>query len=460
MIILIKKLARWADIDGPVLYGILARFWGLLAGPVTLLLVGTYFTQKIQGFYYTFASLLALQSFVELGLGTVIINFASHEKAHLNIGARGAITGDAAAFDRLRHLTRLALRWYGTGSVILVIGLSIGGFFFFSHSKDTSGVSWAAQWFSLCVLTGLTLVLVPIWSLLEGCNEVTQLYRFRLFQGMLSHITIWIAILLGANLWTGVFVSLVTVSFAVFFLWKNYLSFLKDLVLTKLGHQTLAWRTEILPMQWRIALSWVSGYFVFGLFNPVLFHYHGAEVAGQMGMTWAITGALWSIAAAWVHPKTARFGILIAQRQLDKLEHMLRRTTVAVVSVASLGATVIWIIVYALNRWHFPFALRMLPPLPTALFLCSTVLVVSSFPASTYLRAHKKEPLLLLSMASALLVGSSTWLLGKWYGAVGMAVGYLGINLVMIPLVWLIWYQCRAVWYRGANIKVFAAEHY
>lgn len=459
MINLLKKLTRWADIDRPVLYGILARMWGLMAGPITLFLIATHFTEKVQGYYYTFASLLALQSFVELGLGAVIINFASHERAHFNIGTRGIIVGNDMAIDRLRKLAHLALRWYGTGAIVLVAGLSVGGFLFFSRSGD-QGVSWAAQWLALSLLTGLTLLLVPIWSLLEGCNEVAQLYRFRFLQGMLSHVTIWGAVFLGAGLWTGSIVSLVTLVFAFFFLLKNYWCFLKTLVFVKPGVKTIEWRQDILPMQWRIAVSWVSGYFVFALFNPVLFHYHGAEVAGRMGMTWSITGALWSIAAAWVHPRTARFGILIAQRRLEELEHLLWRTTKSVVGVASLGATVIWIIVYLLYALHYPFSMRMLPPLPTALFLCATVVVVSAFPASTYLRAHKKEPLLLLSVASAILVGSSTWLLGKWYGPMGMAIGYLTINMVVVPLVWLTWYQCRAVWYLGARIRVFAAEHY
>ena len=38
-------------------------------------------------------------------------------------------------------------------------------------------------------------------------------------------------------------------------------------------------------MQWKIAISWTSGYLAFQLFTPLLFRYQNATVAGQMGMT-------------------------------------------------------------------------------------------------------------------------------------------------------------------------------
>ena len=44
---------------------------------------------------------------------------------------------------------------------------------------------------------------------------------------------------------------------------------------------TISYMKEIFPNQWKIALSWVSGYFIFHFFNPVLFA-EGPVVAGQM----------------------------------------------------------------------------------------------------------------------------------------------------------------------------------
>ena len=67
-------------------------------------------------------------------------------------------------------------------------------------------------------------------------------------------------------------------------------------------------------MQWRIAISWLAGYFVFQLFTPVLFHYHGAVVAGQMGMTLNVSNALLTTSLTLIAAKTPEFGKLIAGR--------------------------------------------------------------------------------------------------------------------------------------------------
>ena len=77
------RWARIAEIDRAVFVGLLNRMWSLIAGPISLVLIGFYFSPQVQGYYYTFATLLALQVFVELGIGAVIQQFASHEWAKL-----------------------------------------------------------------------------------------------------------------------------------------------------------------------------------------------------------------------------------------------------------------------------------------------------------------------------------------------------------------------------------------
>src|ERR1035437_9872245 len=72
------------------------------------------------------------------------------------------------------------------------------------------------------------------------------------------------------------------------------------------------YRAEIFPYQWKIALSWISGYFIFQLFNPVLFATEGAVVAGQMGMTLAALNGVQSLSMAWITTKVPLFSGLIA----------------------------------------------------------------------------------------------------------------------------------------------------
>ena len=73
------KLSRSLEIDRAVFFSIMEKVWTLPAGLVTALLIAAFFSPELQGYYYAFSSLLALQVFAELGLGTVLTCYASHE---------------------------------------------------------------------------------------------------------------------------------------------------------------------------------------------------------------------------------------------------------------------------------------------------------------------------------------------------------------------------------------------
>ncbi|MDD5108739.1 MAG: TIGR04372 family glycosyltransferase [Candidatus Omnitrophica bacterium] len=444
-----RKLLRKIEVDRAVLFGVLSKFWSVFAGPVTALLIVVKFTPEYQGYYYTFASLLALQVFVELGLGTVIIQFASHEWSKLGIDEGGNITGDKDALSRLRSLASITSKWYMVGAAIIALGLSVAGYMFFIKSHN-AGVNWVFPWFSLCFLTAVTICFIPVWALLEGCNQVSNVYTYRFFQGIITSLSVWVAIFIGAKLWAAS-ISVVSVLLcSVIFLGFRYRNFIKSLFLRNISGVRIDWRKEIFPMQWRIALSWITGYFVFSLFTPVLFRYHGPIIAGQFGMTWTIIGGIGAIAGSWLSPKIPQFGMLIARKEYQKLDQLFWRITKIFIFIILALSVFVWIAIYVLYQTANPFSQRILPPLPAGLFLIAQIISILSFPFSFYLRAHKKEPLLYFSVLLGVVTGLSTFILGKNFGINGMAFGYLIINIIFIPFVVLIWHNCRRFWH--ANI--------
>ncbi len=441
-----RSFARRVEMDRAVLYAVLARVWGFAAGPVTALLIAAKFTPTIQGFYYTFGSILALQVFAELGIGFAITQFASHEWANLRIGENGKITGDPDSLSRLASLAQIAVKWYSIVAFIVIAGLSISGYIFFSQAA-IQNVSWKLPWISLCVLTGINLLSVAIWSLLEGCNQVSNVYFYRFFQGLLGSLATWCAILLGADLWTASIMTFVGLIYAGIFLRRNYWGFFKSLLFIKPDGSRLNWKKDVLPFQWRIGLSWVSGYFAFSLFTPVLFHYHGPVIAGQMGMTWALVGAVSSIGGSWLGPRVPQFGMMVAQKRYAEMDRLFWRLMLIVTVITLSGAIVVWLLVLGLNHYNYFLAQRLLSPLPTALFLSAAIIQAASLPMSIYMRAHKKEPLLFLSVLGGILIGLSTWLLGKHYSALGMAVGYLAIYTMIFPMIVFVWQRCKKAWH-------------
>ena len=440
------RFSRWLEIDRAVFFAVLGKVWALPAGVVTILLIAALFSPEMQGYYYTFNAVLALQVFAELGLGTVITYFASHEWARLALDGRGRVVGDADALSRLRSLARFALKWYCVAGVVAVLALGSGGLAFFGAGGDAP-FSWKSPWIVLCVVTGLALAMTPIWALLEGCNQVAGVYTYRFVQSLALSLATWAAMTSGAGLWAASIGAAAGLLAAITLIGRRHGPFIAAIFLARPTGPRLMWRSELLPVQWRIALSWISGYFVVSLFTPVLFHYQGPVVAGQMGMTWALAGALMAVASSWVTPKAPRFGILIAQQNYQELDRLLWRITAVVLAVTGVGALGLWAVVLALSELYHPFANRLLAPAAAGYLLLATCIMSASLPMSTYLRAHKKEPLLALQLVGGLVTGVAIVVLGKHYSAEGMAIGYLAVTAVMTPSVAVIWRRRRAEWH-------------
>ena len=437
---------RWTGLDAAVLYGALARGWMLLAGPITLLFIARFMSPDMQGFYYTFASIVALQSFLELGFYLVIINFASHEWATLRLDEAGRISGDPIARSRLVSLGRLVFVWYGVLSALFVLIVGPAGFAFFSSSRP-AGVDWQGPWIGVVLLTGVMLWVLPLVSILEGCNQVAVVNRFRFKSAVVGNLALWTTLALGGGLWASVVWVAVNAGRDLILLLIRYRRFFESF-LTPPSQWRIAWRTEIWPMQWRLAVSGLVNYFMFSLFNPVMFRYHGAAVAGQMGMTWALASGVQSLALMWVYPKVPQAGMLIARREYDALDRFWLGVSFRSMAVTVLGLTAAWGAIAALNRFDVSLASRLLPPGPSAVLLLGVLVAQISQCMSAYLRAHKREPIAVMSVTSSLLIGALVWVLGKNYGPIGAAAAFLAVYAgVVLPWETMILRQCRAMWH-------------
>lgn len=442
----ITKLLKWMEVDRAVAFAVLSKVWSLFAGPVTLFFISIYLSPEVQGFFYTFLSLIALQSFVELGFYIVITQFASHEWANLKLDNERCIQGNPSSLSRLISLGRLVFKWYAGASAIFVLLVGAGGYVFLAQSPDPD-VSWVRPWFALVLLSGFQLWIAPFISLLEGCNQVKVVNLFRLLQGIAVSCTLWLTMYLGAGLWMVMVGSSIGLLFSLFLLLVYYRKFFEPFF-KGTGNASIDWRQEVWPMQWRLAVAGILNYFLVSLYTPVIFHYHGSVEAGRMGMTWQLMVALSSLAMAWVATKVPRFGILISQKNFVALDRLFFKTSGVSLGVIGAGALVLWLVIYELNQFQHPMAERLLGPLPAGLFLLGAVLGQVSQCQSAYLRAHKKEPFLVLSIVYSLANGLLVWGLGRQWGALGASIGYLSaMSLICIPMGTVIWYRCRKKWH-------------
>lgn len=447
----VRALLRAVGIDRAVGVTVLGTSWTSLAGLATVVFIVHFLSGAEQGFYYTFASILAMKVFFELGLAYVTLQCVSHESAMLHWTKARVLSGDKRAEARLSSLFRWACTWYSAAAALMiVIVIPLGWYFFAVTQSAHSEVAWRAPWMFVGMVTGATLVLSPLVAFVEGGGKVAEVAGIRLAQAMSFSISLWLGLACHLGLYAAPLATLAGLLVAVLWLMVRYRAFYLDLVRATVGHVRISWRDEIWPFQWRIALSTLSGYFIFYLFTPVLFAYHGPIEAGKMGMSISVASAVSGLSIAWMNTKSPRFGAWAAQQRWRELDAMFIRTLAQSSAVAVCASVAAWALVWGLNAASLPIADRLLQPSSFGVLLLTVVVNNVVFCEALYLRSHKREPFLLISVASGVLTGLSTWLLGRYFGAVGMLLGYLAVSTVVgLGAGTVVFVARRRVWHQA-----------
>jgi hypothetical protein len=430
-----QTVLRIFGVDRAIAYTLIGRGWSAIAGPLTIVFIARFLRPAEQGYYYTFGSVIALNIFFELGLTYVLLQFASHEKAHLEWTTAGTLDGSEVAKMRLAAVLKLALRWYSVAAaLVLILVLPAGLVFFSRNSAPTATIAWRIPWVWLATAQALDLLTAPLYAILEGSGKVSQLASMRVGQSIFANLGLWITLLCHGALFAGPIFETITFAFGLAWLALRHGRLFKSLLETDAARARFNWWTEVWPFQWRIALSWLSGYFIFQLLNPILFAFHGAVVAGQMGMSISLCNALLGVSMAWMSTKASPFGVLVAKRQWQHLNTLFFRTLRQSFLVLVAGSVVVYTCVFLLNFAHHPFSKRLLNPLPFGCLLAASLMNHLVFCEAYLLRAHKKEPFLLLSVVIACLAAVSIYVLARPFGALGASIAYLACSLT--SLVW------------------------
>ncbi len=443
---------HWArhtlGLDKAIAFTVMGRGWASFAGLVTVVLIARFLSPAEQGYYYTFGSLIALQIVFELGFSFVILQMASHERAHLVISSDDRISGDRVALDRLASVLQKTVHWYGGAAALLAVFLLVAGSYFFStHSQGGANVHWRLPWYADALAATLTFQLDPVLSFMEGCGFVPNVARVRLTQAVTGSTLAWLALATHHGLFAPAMVIAGNAAVSIAWLARRR-PLLLPLLRRNPSVNKVQWMKEVWPFQWRIAVSWLCGYFIYQLSNPVLFAYKGAIAAGQMGMSLSVANALQAISMSWINTKAAPFGALIARKEYSALDTTFFRALRQSMAVCAIGSFLVWAAVICLNVAQLRFAQRLLSPTSLAILLLGQLVGLFVFGQALYLRAHKQEKFLFNSILGAIFVGCSTYFFGRTYGALGIVSGNLIIGLLFgLPAGTYIFLKYRRIWH-------------
>lgn len=453
-----RKLTGLLGLDEALLYGVGTKVWGAVGGVATIVLVGTLLTQPAQGYYYTFSSLLAMQSFFEMGITTVLSNFTAHEFLHLRWDSGGGIVGQTLARQRVLDLLRKSLAWFLSVATLFVLVLLPLGHSFFADPAGgvTAQVDWRWPWTAAVIVTALSLTLIPFIAVLNGSGEIRQVNRALLLGRIGGSLASWMALLSHHALYAVALYLLGPVVSIGLLLLRAFPRLLADLLRTRRAANDpatprISMLREVWPMQWRIAISWFAGFFIFQLFNPLLFHYRGAVEAGQFGITLAAANTIFGIGITWITVRAPQLARTVAAREWDTLDRMFFQGLVRAVSITGLGSVAFLVLLTQL-RGHMQLAQRFLPDWQTAALLGAVTVNISVDALATYLRAHKQEPFAIGSVITAVLQAGISWWGVRHYGSAALVLCFLGVYTVFsLPVSIVIWRSKRREWHEGTQ---------
>lgn len=434
---MLLRLKALVGLDVHIFATILFRGWGILAGGLSIVLIPLFLSPTQQGFYYTFASILALQVFFELGLNQVIIQFVSHEFAYLTIQSDGKVRGDPQRIFRLNELIMFLRCWYAFAAVLFfLLAGGAGAVFFCLKGGELNVEHWGPTWFTLVLVTSFNLFLSHSLTVIEGTGQVGAVARLRLLQSMVGYGMMWILLLLGLGLWAAVAVPTAGAVLTSLWLRRRGNIFPHSTNEKITGFEPISWYRNIFPLQWRIAISWATGYLIFNLFTPVVFSRYGSFEAGRLGLALTVFSSISVIGMSWVYAKAPVFTMYIARGERRKLNSLFKTLFTRSILVTTVLCTVFVASSWFLNNLGFSIMLRIADL--NILAVLSVVTIVNSmiFSMAVYMRAHREEPMLIQSIVGGLLVSFSVYV-GSIHSVLTMVILYMCI-VIFILLPWTI----------------------
>ncbi|NWF89170.1 MAG: hypothetical protein HXY50_06860 [Ignavibacteriaceae bacterium] len=418
-----------------IMYSIATNIVALILGTLTVYFIAHHFSKEIQGYHYTFGSLMILQTLLEFGMGQATIQFISNEWGKLNIQSFSYSNISKSNFRPITDIINLNITWYAATSLIIFFVITPLGYVFFNSSGHEVNVNWIWPWILLCIITGFNTLLMPFFYLIQGCNQVKDYWFFRFLQQSTSGIVAILAILFGALLYTYTLISISLVLVGLLFILIKFGKIIFFVLKNYRFKINIPQSREVWSLQWRIALSTFTVVYSLQAFVLILFKYSGPIAAGQMGMSLTLLNIILAISSNWLIVNAPRFGILVANNERTILQSEFRKSLLRALQFAIVGVIFMLLSVYILDIYYHDLAVRILPIELLALMAISVIINTLLVGFSTYFRAHKKEPLIYIYAASNIIVLALAPFIAKKFGVLGLITEYLLVLLlIQLPL--------------------------
>jgi len=206
------------------------------------------------------------------------------------------------------------------------------------------------------------------------------------------------------------------------------------------------WRKDFLQLIWKYALSWSSGYFMFQIYTPLMFQFHGSAEAGKVGISIALVTAAFSISNVWMYVANPKLNMFASKQNWRAMDNLLLKTIALSVLTFSLGGILVISIMYFFPE--IPLLKRFIGIVPMSFLFASWIFLIVIYGLATYLRAHKQEPMVLISIVSAIYIGITTFFSIKFLDPKYLFLGFFTAQVFGLPATIMIFIKKRREWHQ------------
>lgn len=416
----------------------------ILLNPIIVLLIPVFLTENYQGYWYTFGSIAALTTFADLGFTSIMTQYTAHEYTYLKLEKEtGEFIGADEKIGRMSSLFRFVVRWVCAVLLVAVVIIMLVGFIMFSGNDD--GVEWLVPWIFYVFATVYNFASEIGLSFYEGCNQFAKTQKFRAISSI-SHCLATIGLLtVGAGLYALSIPLFIKGSIAFISLWKKFGVSIRQMQRTKID-SNIPWAKEIIPLMGRYSISWASGYFASQIYNPLTFSLYGAAAAGRVGYSLSIIQAIYTVANVWSLISMPKYNMAVEKKEWKKMDSLLKRNITYSAVIYGLGILALyitqWVPVISKVIWGRIVSLNSVMIL--ALSYAAAMVI---YAMAIYLRAHKQEPFMVVSVLSGGISAILTFIFAKFSGLGYIFVGLFLSEVIVLPVGIYILKNFRSKWH-------------
>ena len=424
------KLFR--NIHSSTSYSFLGRLYSIFAGVVTTILIIIYFDKYSQGVFYTQLSLINIIIVFESTITSTFLHLISYDGSRLKI-VNNEIVGNLKQLQLVNNF----LNYFNSRVFLIFIFVSIFiflyGYYIFSEDKFFIK-NYFIFWLFLSMIVSCRIFFFPILALLECLGNVTEVYKLKLIQYILSTFILFIFIIKEFSFLALLFSQLSIIIFFSIYFFYYYRKLIRNYFLFLFPSKKIISQDNLIFL-FKTFLQSMFSFLYFFIYVPIVFYNMGSNSAGALGLTLTIILSIHALSLSYISPKIRSIGNLLSLKEFYKLNKLVLKIIYIPGLIYLFISFFVLVFIFFINKYELSFADRLLDLKITSIFLLNFFLQLLFYPLILYVRAHKVEVFLKITILTSILCILFVYISSTYNSILFISLSTLFVTLLTLPYI-------------------------